>query len=170
MDTRKFAMNQGAVLGLCLVCIIILWMLGINEQKSIVPSLLNNVVIIWFLVYSISQYRDRHNNGCISYSESLKLGTSVVFFFINNGFLYNCLCQIFRSDMLSNILKMTEQSVLQSNPEISEDELDLALEMTSKLTQPHWIMIMSVLGGTFMGFFLSLFISFFIKKRLKELW
>tara|TARA_Y100000589_G_C26937401_1_gene540908 strand:- start:200 stop:784 length:585 start_codon:yes stop_codon:yes gene_type:complete len=71
-------------------------------------------------------------------------------------------------DMLSNILKMTEQSVLQSNPEISEDELDLALEMTSKLTQPHWIMIMSVLGGTFMGFFLSLFISFFTKKEIKR--
>ena len=60
---------------------------------------------------------------------------------------------------------MTEQSVLQSNPEISEEELDLALEMTSKLTQPHWIMIMSVLSGTFMGFFISLFISFFTKKR-----
>ena len=53
-------------------------------------------------------------------------------------------------DMLANILKTTEQAVLQTNPDISEEELDLALEMTGKLTQPHWLMIMGVLSGTFM--------------------
>jgi len=53
---------------------------------------------------------------------------------------------------------------LQTNPDISEEELDLALEMTGKLTQPHWLMIMGVLSGTFMGFFFSAIISFFVKN------
>ena len=74
MDTRKFAMNYGAVLGLCLALIaLLLWVLGIDEQKSVIPSVLNNVVIIGFLVYAISKYRDNINNSFISYSESLKL-------------------------------------------------------------------------------------------------
>lgn len=168
MDTRKFAMNQGTILGLCLVCIaLFLWILGVSEQKSFVPSLLNNFVIIGFLVYSISQYRDHYNDGFISYSESLKLGTSVAFFSSVIMALYTFIYFTYLNpDTLSSILEVTEQSVLQSDPEISEDELELALEMTSKLTQPHWIMIMSVLGGTFMGFFFSLFISFFTKKKV----
>ena len=81
MDTRKFAMNNGAVLGLCLMLIALLfWILGIDEQQSVIPSILNNVFIIGFLVYAISQYRDNINHGSISYSESLKLVTSVAFF------------------------------------------------------------------------------------------
>ena len=166
MDTRKFSMNYGAVLGLFLALIaLFFWVLGIDEQQSIIPSILNNVVIIGFLFYAISYYRDNLNSGYIAYSESLKLGTSVAFFSsVIMAFYTFVYITYLNPDMLSNILEMTEQTVLQTNPEISEEELDLALEMTSKLTQPHWIMIMGILGGTFMGFFYSVLISFFVKK------
>ena len=53
MDTRKFAMNYGAVLGLCLMLIALLfWVLGVDEQQSAIPSILNNVVIIGFLIWA----------------------------------------------------------------------------------------------------------------------
>ena len=166
MDTRKFAMNYGAVLGLCLMLIALLfWVLGVDDQQSVIPSILNNVVIIGFLVYAISYYRDNLNNGFISYSESLKLGTTVAFFSSVIMAFYTVLYITYLSpDTLTNILHTTEQAVLQSNPEISEEELDLALEMTGKFTQPHWLMIMGVLSGTFMGFLYSVIISFFVKN------
>ena len=66
MDTRKFAMNYGTGLGLCLMLIALLfWALGVDEQQSVIPSLLNNVIIIGFLVFAIIQYRDNVNNGFI---------------------------------------------------------------------------------------------------------
>ena len=166
MDTRKFAMNYGTVLGLFLILIaLMLWLLGVNEQQSVIPSLLNNMVIIAFLVYAIIQFRDNMKDGFISYSESLKLGTSVAFFSSIIMAVYTFIYITYLNpDMISSILEQTEQAVLQSNPDISEDELDLALNMTSKLTQPHWLMIMGVLSGTFMGFFFSAIISFFVKN------
>ena len=39
------------------------------------------------------------------------------------------------------------------------------LSMTQKMLQPQWMITLSVLGGTFMGFFYSLIISFFVKKQ-----
>ena len=166
METRKFAMNYGTVLGCFLILIALcFWTLGVDKQQSIVPSLINNVIIILFLLYSIRQYRDNFNDGYISYSQSLKLGTSVAFFSSLIMAVYTFIYITYLSpDMLTNILDTTEQSLLQSNPEISDDELDLALEITGKFLQPHWLMIMGVLGGTFMGFFYSLIISFFVKK------
>ena len=166
MDTRKFAMNYGSVLGLFLMLIALtLWALGVDEQRSVIPSVLNNMVIIGFLIYSIIQYRDNFNDGFISYGSSLKLGTSVAFFSsILMAFYTFIYITYLDPDMLANILKTTEQAVLQTNPDISEEELDLALEMTGKLTQPHWLMIMGVLSGTFMGFFFSAIISFFVKN------
>ena len=65
---------------------------------------------------------------------------------------------------MNEILVQAEQAILESNPEISDDELDLALEMTNKFVQPHWMLILGVLGGTFMGFMYSLIISIFVKK------
>ena len=169
MDTRKFAMNYGAVLGLFLMLIaLILWILGIDEQKSVIPSILNNMVIIGFLFYVISHYRDNLNSGFISYAESLKLGTSVSFFSsIIMAFYTFLYITYLNPDMLANILNMTEQAMLETKPDISDEELDLALSMTSKFMQPHWMMIMGVLGGTFMGFLFSLVISIFTKKELE---
>ena len=167
MNTRKFGMNYGSVLGLILILIALLsWLLGVEEQDSIVPSIINNIVIIGFLYYSILQFRDKINNGFISYSESLKLGTTVAFFSsVIMAFYTFIYISYLNPDMLANIMHMTEQSVLESNPEISEEELDLALEMTGNFTQPHWLMIMGVLSGTFMGFFYSAIISFFVKNN-----
>ena len=40
MDTKKFAMNYGAVLGLCLVAIaIIMWSVGADDKQSVIPAL-----------------------------------------------------------------------------------------------------------------------------------
>jgi len=160
-------MNYGAVLGLILILIALLsWVLGVDEQESMVPSIINNIVIIGFLYYSILQFRDKINNGFISYSESLKLGTTVAFFSsVIMAFYTFIYISYLNPDMLANIMYMTEQAVLESNPEISEEELDLALEMTGNFTQPHWLMIMGVLSGTFMGFFYSAIISFFVKNN-----
>ena len=160
-------MNYGAVLGLILILVALLsWVLGVDEQESMVPSIINNIVIIGFLYYSILQFRDKMNNGFISYSESLKLGTTVAFFSsVIMAFYTFIYISYLNPDMLANIMYMTEQAVLESNPEISEEELDLALEMTGNFTQPHWLMIMGVLEGTFLGFFFSLILSSFLKKK-----
>ena len=68
-------------------------------------------------------------------------------------------------EYLENILKVAEQEILNSDPEISDENLDMALSMPQKMLQPQWMITLSVLGGTFMGFFYSLIISFFVKKE-----
>ena len=84
MESRKFAMNYGASLGLLLVFFALLfWVLGLDglgDKQSIIPSILNNLLIIFFITYSIIQFRDKFHEGLISYSLSLKIGTTVAFF------------------------------------------------------------------------------------------
>ena len=66
MDTRKFSMNYGAYLGLGLIVIsFFVYILGLEEQKSIVPSLLNNFLMIAAIVYSVKVYRDNLNLSLI---------------------------------------------------------------------------------------------------------
>ena len=159
-------MNYGAYLGLGLALIsFTVYILGLEEQKSIIPSLLNNFWIIGAIAYSVSIYRDNFNNGFIAYSQSLKIGTSVVFFAsVILAFYTYIFVTFINPEYLENIIKIAEQEILNSDPEISDEDLDLALSMTQKMLQPQWMSTLSVLGGTFMGFFYSLIISFFMKK------
>ena len=166
MDTRRFAMNNGAVLGSVMVALaLLMYSFGIDEKESFIPSLLNNGVTILFISYTIIKYRDNHENGYISYQQSLKLGTTVAFFSsIILAFYTFLFITYINPNALSEIIKITEQAMLESNPEISEEELDLALSITTKFMQPHWLMMMGMLGGTFMGFIYSAIISIFIKN------
>ena len=46
MDLRRFAMNYGAFLGLCLVAAAtLMWAFGLDKSGSIIPSVLNNGLI-----------------------------------------------------------------------------------------------------------------------------
>ena len=166
MNTRKFAMNYGAVLGLCLVAIAsVMWSFGVDENNSLLPTILNNGLIIAGITYAIIQFRDTENSGFISYGESLKLGTSVAFFSsVILAFYTFIFINYIEPNTLKEILEKAEQVILEGNPEISDEELDLALEMTGKFIQPHWMLILGVLGGTFIGFIYSLIISIFVKK------
>ena len=166
MDLRKFAMNYGAVLGLFLIFFaLVFWILGLDDNQSVIPSVVNNIVIITFITYAIIQYRDNINNGFIPYSKSLKLGTTVAFFSSVIMALYTFIYMNYLNpDMLTDVMNITEQTILESDPNISDAELDMALSMTAKLMQPHWMMLTGVLAGTFMGFLYSLLISFFTKR------
>ena len=165
MDKRRFAMNYGAVLGLILVITAFLfWGFGIDKESPI-PSIINNILVIGFIFYSITEYRNNINYGLISYRDSLKLGTTVAFFSsVIMAFYTFIYISYLDPDMLSDILNRTEQNVLHSQPDISDEQLDLALEMTAKFMQPHWLMIWGVLGGTFIGFFYSAIIAFFVRR------
>ena len=166
MELRKFGMNYGALLGIFLIFFAILfWMLGLDNEKSIVPSIVNNLVIISFISYSIVQYRDKINNGYISYSHALKLGTTLAFFSsIIMAFYTFFYMTYLNPDMIADVMNTTEYTILESDPNISDEELDMALSMTAKLLQPHWMMLTGVLAGTFMGFLYSLLISLFTKR------
>ena len=167
MNTRRFAMNYGAVLGLCLVAIAsVMWSFGVDEFQSKMPFYLNTMIIIIMLVYSIVNFRDTENDGFISYGESLKLGTSVAFFSTLITSFYGIIFLYFiNTEYIPRALDIVEQILLKQDPNISDEDLDMGMRFVSKLYKPHWLMLWGIIKGTFGGFFLSLIISFFTKKE-----
>ena len=165
MDTKRFAMNYGAILGLCLVTLsVISWAVGINDKESIIPGLLNIGLTIAFITYTIIQYRDIYNNGLISYGASLKLGTTIAFFSsVIVAFYFIIHISYIDTNFVSDSLSQTE-IYLDQDGEISDEELDAQMEAAAKYMTLPWLMAINVLGGTFSGFFYSLVISFFVKK------
>ena len=58
-------------------------------------------------------------------------------------------------------MKITEQEILNSNPEISDEELDGALLITERVLQPQFLFLLNLITITFQGFFISIIFLWF---------
>lgn len=159
-------MYHGFSLGLLLVIIAItIWMLGINEKESLVPFLITSITTIGFITYAILLFRENQNQGIISYTDSLKFGTTIAFFaYVVFGIYFIIFIKYIHPDYITETLKFTKELELLNNPDISDKELNDSLIIQRKMMQPHWVFITQILAGTFAGFIYSLFISIFVKK------
>ena len=70
--------------------------------------------------------------------------------------------------MIAEILLKSEEEIFQQNPNISDDEMEMALSMTEKFLTPTMMSLMALLSGTLMGFLFSLLTSAFLKRNKSE--
>jgi len=166
MNSRKFSMNYGAILGLCLVAIAtLMWSFGLASGLHI-PFLLNNGLVIFGIAYTIINFRDAENNGVISYSESVRLGTSIAFFSALILAFYTFVFLKFvgpDTNILASIKAEAVEAILQQNLESAEEEK--SLNLIDKIFTLKWWIICGTLAHTLIGFIYSLIISIFVKKE-----
>jgi hypothetical protein len=67
------------------------------------------------------------------------------------------------TDELEKIFAQTEERLY--NQGMSEDQIEMAMQMTRKMTTPLTMAIGTIFSYTFMGFIFSLITSSFIKKN-----
>lgn len=106
-------------------------------------------------------YRDEHKGGFIAYGSALGFGTLTIFF---ASLLTAVFSFIFYSylapDALEKLKIAAEIQILETNPNIGDSELELALRFVS----PVLMAITTIFSYTFIGFVLSLITSAFLKR------
>ena len=111
-------------------------------------------------------YRNKYIGGFIAYGKSVSVGfltglfASVVLAIFTLIFM-----SVLGEEYRQTLLQMTEEKILSSNPEITDDQLDMALNITEKMMKPGWMSIVSLLAYTLFSLIFSLIASIFIKKE-----
>jgi len=62
-------------------------------------------------------------------------------------------------------LQQAEDKMFESNPELTDEQIDMAMGMTKKFMNPGMMAGMAFLAYTFFGLIFSLLASIFIKKE-----
>ena len=132
-------MNYGAIMGLILVAFsIVLEQLGIDPMNAKWVTIINYLVYLTFIIYGTYTYREQISNGFISFSEALKLGTSIVFFAtIISSFYVYVYTEFINPDIIAEILSNNEEQIYEADPNISNEEMEMALSMTEKFLTPQ---------------------------------
>jgi hypothetical protein len=125
-------------------------------------SYLTYVILLAGIILGTIKFRDDDSGGFITYGRALGFGTIVSLFsaLISGIFLY-VFYTFIAPDAFEQLRILAEQNIIKANPEITDQQLDLAMRMTT----PLMILISSLFSITFIGFVFSLATSAFLKKN-----
>ncbi len=162
----KNSMNWGLIVGIVLIIYsLLMYFLGLSLEKWV--GYLSYLLILGGIIYSTIQYRDNILGGSITYGKALGFGTLVILFAAIVSAVYAYLFYAYIDpEMINKILEMTEEEMV--NKGVSDEQIEMALEMQSKFMKPWLMALFSIPSLTFMGFIFSLFTSIFLKKEVES--
>ncbi|MCF8368595.1 MAG: DUF4199 domain-containing protein [Bacteroidales bacterium] len=161
----KHALLYGAYIGIALIILsLIFYLLDLYTEKWI--SYLSYAVLLGGIILASVNYRNKYLDGYISYGQSVGVGFLSGFF---AGILAAIFTYFFMSilgeDYIKILLEAAEENMLATRPDMSDEELDMALNMAKRMMKPAWMAILALLGNALFSIIFALIASIFIKKE-----
>lgn len=162
----RTAMIYGLYIGVILMLYsVILYVTGQTQNTTL--GYLSFLIYGATIVVAQISYRNRELDGTISYSQALGFGVAIMLFSGIITALYTIILYSFIDPTLIDQIKtMQEEAMLQKG--MSEDQIEAAMSVASKMMTPAAMSIMGLLGSVFIGTLISLISSIFVKKQPNE--
>lgn len=125
-------------------------------------SYIGYAILLGGLIFGTIKFRDEFSGGFISYGRALGFGTLTSFFaaIISAVFAY-VFYKFLAPDALNELRAATEVNILESNPDVTDQQLNMAVRMVS----PFMIALTYLFSYTFVGFVFSLVTAAFLKRK-----
>jgi len=161
----KHALMYGIYTGAALIVLsLVFYVLDLYTENWV--SWFSYAALLAGVVMASIHYRDKYNNGLISYGQSVSAGFLTALFAGVVASIYTYIFMTFvGEEFAQTMLSLVEEKTIAGNPDISDEELDMVLDWTSRMFQPTWLTIMGLLANAGMGLVFSLIASIFIKKE-----
>lgn len=164
----KTALTYGLLIGVLLIVIHLVFYFA-GAMTSQYMAYVYYAVMLTGIILATKAWRDEVMGGYISYGQALGFGTLTIFFASALVGIYIFIFYKFVDPgALNELMAAAEQKMIEKNPSISDEELDLALTVSKKFMKPGIMAISSILNYTFLGFVMSLITSIFMKKTNPE--
>jgi hypothetical protein len=162
----KSAMVYGLYLALVLTLFsVILYVSGLILNTKV--GYVSIVLTIAGIVIAQINYRNRELNGVISYGQAVGFGVAIMLFAGIVTALYTIVLYTFIDPSLIDQMKAVQEEAMLGKG-MSEDQIEAAMSMTSKMMTPAWMSVMGLFGSVFSGTIVSLLTSIFVKKQPNE--
>jgi len=159
----KNAMNYGAVVGLVLIIVSVLFHI-LGKSDSDMQTWVAYAVIIAGIVIGTQNYRDNVLGGYITYAQCLSSGTLIALFSSIITAFYTYIFFTFIDASLIDMI-LEKQMIVMEEKGLDDEQIEMAMKYTRKFMTPLWMSVIGLLSYTFMGFIFSLVTSFFLKRK-----
>lgn len=165
----KFALQFGVLFGVIMVLeFVILYVVDVDPlEMPLVGTLMNvlNYLILPIVFISIAciNYR-KQNSGFITFGESLKIGVVICLIASLISSIFSVIWNMIFPEYMQTVLRKTREVMLDQNPNMTSEQVDVALSMTEKFMSPAILIPVSLLMFCLIGLIYSLIIGAIVKN------
>jgi ABC-type phosphate/phosphonate transport system permease subunit len=159
------SLMYGIYLGFALIVYsLLLFLLDVDQQSWV--KWISYVIMAGGLFWAMVSIRDKELGGYATYGKAFGIGfwTALFAAIISGIFTYIYVIYI-DPGLIDEILLKAEESILESNPDMSDEQFEMALSMTEKFTSPVMITVWAFVANVIFGTILSLIIAIFAKRE-----
>lgn len=159
------SLNFGAITGGALILLsLLVYLLDLSTKNPL--NYLAYFIFICGMVIGIKTYRDNVLGGYISYGNAFLSAfyIGLIAAFIGSVFTFIMVKWIDPS-IVDRVMEQAEETMLEKYPDMSQDQMDTALAMTRKFTNPVWMAFWGFVSNVIVSLILALIIAIFMKKN-----
>lgn len=169
-STKQIMLNYGLYSGIAAILIsVVNYAIGNVYDPHWWVMAAGSIISIALIVLGIKKVKEL-NGGYLSLGEAIKTGLgialiggliSVIYTFIFTSFI--------EPDFYKNMAEVSNQKLLEKYPNFSDEQLESAQAMASKISNPTMTAAFGLMGSLFFGFIVSLISGAIMKKKNPEL-
>jgi len=162
----KSAMIYGLYIGIFFTLFsVLLYVTGQTTNKAL--GYISFPLYALAIVLAQIHYRNSELNGVISYGQAVGFAVAAMLFSGIISALYTMILYSFIDPGLVQQMKtIQEEAMMQKG--MTEEQVEAAMSIASKMMTPGWMSIMGLFGSVFIGTIVSLVSSIFVKKLPSE--
>jgi len=166
VSTKKFAINNGLLLGLLSVIIgVVMYVTNMHLEQSPINMILGTAITVGVLVYAFNQFK-KASVGFMSLGQALKLGMGIILISTIIGVIWNfVLMNVIEPTMLEQMQELQMEKMIESNPDMPQSQIDAAKEMSAKFSSPAIVAAFQIALGLIFGFILTLITGLVMKRN-----
>ncbi|PHQ55691.1 MAG: DUF4199 domain-containing protein [Lutibacter sp.] len=169
-SSKQIMLNYGILLGFASILIAVAnFAFGDIYKPHWSVSVIGIVASVAIIVLGIKKFKDE-NDGLLALGQAIKIGLGIA---LISGLIYIVYLFVFSSymepDFYKNMTEVQEQAILEKNPNMSDEQLEVSKEMMKKFMGPGVTAAMTIAFSLFFGFIVSLIGGLIMKKSNEEI-
>lgn len=168
-SAKQVMLNYGLILGFAGILInVAVFAMGKTYDPHWSVMVIGILVTIAVIVMGIKKVKES-KNGFLSLGDALKTGLgialiagviSVIYTFIFTNYI--------EPEYFERMAEVQQQKMLEQYPNMSDEQIENAMEMTKKMSGIGMTAAVSLIGSLFIGFIISLIAGLIMKKSEEE--
>ena len=165
-SVKKIALNYGLLLALLSIVLqVISYVLDAHIDRPWWLSVLQFGISIGVTYMGIKAYKTG-NAGFLTLGEALKTGVAISFIAGIIAVIFNYIFMNYIDpEFIQKTMVFTQEQMVKDNPNMTQEQIDNAMAISSKLMTPIWISGFAMIATLFFGFIISLVIGLIMKKN-----
>jgi hypothetical protein len=161
----KSALVHGLMISAVIIIISLIFYIAGDLRNQFAGYLILAVTIAG-IIYVTFDYRNKQLGGYISYGGCIGYGVLVgLIIGIATGIFSYLLHAVISPELVEAARLEAERNLYRANPNLTDEQVEMALKMQNWISSPNGILVSSILGGAIQGLLISIIGGIFTRRK-----